>query len=78
METALAGQPERRLTPPPGIISARINADTGVLAGSNDGDAIREYFLADNPPPSQGADGGVPIISGQDGERTITSTQQLF
>lgn len=78
METALAGQPERRLTPPPGIISARINADTGVLAGSNDGDAIREYFLADNPPPSQGADGGVPIISGQDGERTITSPQQLF
>jgi penicillin-binding protein 1A len=78
METALAGQPERPRTPPPGIISARINADTGVLAGSNDGNAIREYFLADNPPPSQGSDGGVPIISGQEGERTITSPQQLF
>jgi len=78
METALAGQAERRPAPPPGIISARIHAETGTLAGANSNQAIREFFLAENPPPSQPADGSVPIISGQDGERAITSPQQLF
>lgn len=78
METALAGQPELRPAPPPGIISARIHADTGVLAGANVGNAIREYFLAENPPPSPGSDNSTPIVSGQDGERVITSPQQLF
>lgn len=44
MARALRGTPEQPVPQPPDIISARISAETGQLAGAGDFDAIFEYF----------------------------------
>ncbi|RLA10971.1 MAG: peptidase, partial [Gammaproteobacteria bacterium] len=44
MEQALAGLPEQPLKQPADVVSARIRADTGQLAGADEEQAIFEYF----------------------------------
>ena len=56
MREALAGVPGHRLPMPDGVVTARISAETGELAGGNDPNAMFEYFLADHLPA--GFDGG--------------------
>ena len=52
MRFALQGVPERALTPPPGIITATINADTGKATDAADPLAMTEYFVNGTAPDS--------------------------
>jgi penicillin-binding protein 1A len=45
MRVALDGVPEKPLTPPPGIVTATINRDSGKPAAPGDPNAMQEYFL---------------------------------
>ena len=51
MRDALADKPEYIFTQPPGIITARINLETGERALPNDANADFEIFLRENAPP---------------------------
>jgi penicillin-binding protein 1A len=53
MEAVLKGKPENAMLPPPGIISAKIDPNTGLLAKEGQANAIFEYFAEDNLPNSQ-------------------------
>ena len=50
MEKALAGTPESPLAQPPGLISARIDAQSGLLARADSPDAVFELFREGNLP----------------------------
>ena len=55
MRVALEGQPETQLERPPGVITVRIDPDTGRLAGADNPNAIFESFRAGSvPPPGSG------------------------
>jgi penicillin-binding protein 1A len=56
MQVALKGRPERTLAQPPGIVSVRINAETGQRTSSNDRNAIFEYFMTPFVPGEEGQD----------------------
>jgi penicillin-binding protein 1A len=60
MKEALAGVPERTLEPPSGLVTARIDPRTGLLAAAGAPDAVLETFPADRVPsrPSAGNAGG--------------------
>ena len=68
MEVALRGKPERLLDRPEGLVSVRIDPQTGELADSDNPNAIFEIFYADNVPTQHadsrsngsGGDGGTP------------------
>jgi len=51
MQQALKGVPEKPLTPPDGLISVRINADTGLRDETS---TISEFFFAEFPPRGGG------------------------
>ena len=61
MQRALKGVPEKPLTPPDGLISVRINADTGLRDESS---SISEYFFAEFPPRG-GGEGLAPTVPGK-------------
>ncbi len=50
MEAALKNKPERPLIPPPGIISVKIDPDTGLAAQPGQKNAIYEFFMEDARP----------------------------
>jgi len=50
MEAVLKDKPEHPLTPPPGIVSAKIDPETGLLAEDNARNAIDEFFKEDTLP----------------------------
>ena len=52
MRVVLKDIPEMTLMQPPGLVTARINPDTGELAGANNPNAIFEIFRAENAPTS--------------------------
>ncbi|TAN51695.1 MAG: penicillin-binding protein 1A [Methylococcaceae bacterium] len=56
MKEALAGQPEQSFPQPEGIVSVKINPDTGLLAGPEDADVITELFQDNALPPMQATD----------------------
>ncbi|HCU53105.1 MAG TPA: hypothetical protein DIC36_02070 [Gammaproteobacteria bacterium] len=45
MRVVLDGVPEKPLVPPPGIVTATINRETGKLTTAADPEAMQEYFL---------------------------------
>lgn len=51
MGLALHDVPQLPFLEPPGIVQARIDPKTGLLAGANDPGSIFEYFLAGHLPP---------------------------
>lgn len=51
MGPALQDVPQLPFLEPPGIVRARIDPKTGLLAGANDPGSIFEYFLAGHLPP---------------------------
>lgn len=53
MRTALAGQPERPLAQPPGVVVVKIDPETGEAAAPGQPGTIFEYFYADNAPKVQ-------------------------
>lgn len=50
MQVALEGVPDRVREQPPGVVTVRINPNTGFIADGNDPEAIFEVFRADNVP----------------------------
>ncbi|WP_228703697.1 penicillin-binding protein 1A [Kangiella sediminilitoris] len=50
MEKALNGVPEQEIIQPPGVVSAKIDPETGKLAALGQQNAIFEYFRDDNVP----------------------------
>jgi penicillin-binding protein 1A len=54
MRVALAGRPERPPSQPNGIVTVRINPETGNRAEPGDPDAIFEIFLAEDAPSTSG------------------------
>lgn len=77
MAEALKGVPEHRRTPPPGLVSMRISADTGLAARPGDPDAIFETFMAGHLPPQAEVDTALP--TGEAGEEnTEEGEDSLF
>jgi penicillin-binding protein 1A len=77
MGEALRGVPEQPRTPPPGLVSMRISADTGFAARPGEPNAMFETFMAGHLPPEAPADGTLPIDL--DGESDETeSSESLF
>ncbi len=77
MGRALAGVPEKRLPRPEGLVTVKINAETGAAATDLDKDTIFEIFRADKAPvPDQSITPAAPA-----GSETGTGTlipEQLF
>lgn len=71
MGGALAGVPEKPRTQPPGLVSVRINPETGKRAAPGTPDAIFEYFREDNVPEME-AD------RGDNGNQDQVTPEQLF
>jgi penicillin-binding protein 1A len=72
MREALRGTPEKPLDRPPGLVTVRIDPATGLLARSNQANAIFETFFSDNVPqqyvgatPAAGTSGktGAPALA---------------
>lgn len=59
MRAALAGKPERPFRQPEGVVSLRVDPNTGLLAPPEQSDAVFEYFVEGTAPTqqSQGAQG---------------------
>jgi penicillin-binding protein 1A len=71
MQKALKGMPEKPLQAPEGVVSVRINADTGLR---DDGSSLAEWFYAENPPRARD-DALVPAAGGRTGQEV---REQLF
>ena len=80
MRVALADMPESEIEQPAGVVTVRIDPDTGLLAGANDSHAIFESFRAADMPgraDARGEDGLLPAQQG--GDRTgSTAAEQIF
>jgi len=73
MAEALQGTPEARRSPPPGIVTMRISASTGMAARPDDGDAMFESFIEGHlPPMPEGGIANMPL----DGERAEPSSNE--
>jgi len=66
MSEALKGLPEQKRTPPPGLVSMRISADTGLAARPGDPNAIFETFMAGHLPPQAEVDSALPNADGEE------------
>ena len=76
MREALKGLPERQLQRPPGLVTVRIDPETGLLARSTQSNVIFETFRA-NEVPHQYADPKVGVSGEPDsGEEPVA--EQLF
>jgi penicillin-binding protein 1A len=64
MGAALAGKPEKQLQRPKGLVTVKINAETGELATDQDRDAIFEIFRSENAPGIGSAINETPVNSG--------------
>ncbi|HFQ14658.1 MAG TPA: penicillin-binding protein 1A [Gammaproteobacteria bacterium] len=74
MREALRGRPETPLEQPVGVVSVRIDPETGELADANQSNAIFEYFRSENVPQRQAVD-----LPGDNPARDDTDiTEQLF
>ena len=71
MQTALKGVPEKPLPTPDGVISVRINADTGLRDDSSN---LSEWFFAEFPPRARD-DALTPAAGGRTGQEV---RDQLF
>ena len=68
MREALRGVPDEPRPVPPGLMTARVNALTGLLAQPNDAAAISEYFLS----------GKLPAAGNASGNPANSSSEPLF
>jgi len=81
MKAALKGVAEKPLEQPKGIVSVRIDPNTGKLANARTVDAIFEYFLEDQV-PTETQETQPALIPGQEGQTPQSGasdiTEQLF
>lgn len=73
MNDALRGVPEQRRTPPPGLVTMRISADSGLAARPGEPNAIFETFMAGQLPAEAPADG-----LGENGSSEQSSDEPIF
>jgi penicillin-binding protein 1A len=73
MAEALKGVPEQKRAPPPGLVSMRISADTGLAARPGDPNAIFETFMAGHLPPQAEVDTALP--TGEAGEENKSESE---
>lgn len=71
MHQALAGVPRRRVPLPDGVVTARINANTGLLASADDPNAIMEKFIQGDLPKPESAAGPNNATSMTDGDKPL-------
>jgi len=74
MREALRDSPERKRPVPPGIVSVRIDPDTGLLAKPGQGNAIFEYFLKETVPGRVSPEDG----QGSGGQGTDELVRDIF
>lgn len=74
MRSALDGKPEHTLPEPEGIMTVRIDPATGLLAATNQSNAIFEYFRADEVPTQSAED--APPEQNENGEIIEGAAQQ--
>jgi penicillin-binding protein 1A len=77
MNDALHGVPEQRRIPPPGLVTMRVSADTGLAARPGDPDAIFETFMAGHLPAEAGSEGTAGTASGASPSEQ-TSDESIF
>ena len=76
MQRALKGVPERLPTMPDGLLSVRINAETGLR---DENSKLTDYFYAEFPPREQEDAFAAPAVpAGSPGQRTPDVRNQLF
>jgi penicillin-binding protein 1A len=73
MAVALKGVRAKHLQPPEGLVTVRIDPNTGLLAASGQQDAIFETFMVENVPQKRS---GSPHSGGSAGSDGVTD--QLF
>lgn len=73
MAEALKGVPEQRRTPPPGLVSMRISADSGMAARPGDPSAIFETFMAGHLPPQAEFDSALPTDEDEENKKSDDS-----
>ena len=69
MRTGLKGLPVRALEQPPGLVTVRIDPETGLLASANNPKAIFETFRVENVPQRKNEASRVPVV-GEDNAAT--------
>lgn len=77
MRTALQGIPDHPPEQPPGLVTVRIDPDTGLLADSKDRKAIFETFFAEHVPTREAGSSAAGTGGGSDGA-AATAPEQLF
>jgi len=71
MRTGLQGLPEHPLEQPPGLVTVRIDPETGLLAGANNPEGIFETFRAENVPQRRAENSATTVIGG-DGTTAVS------
>ncbi len=66
MRTGLQGLPERPLEQPPGLVTVRIDPETGLLAGANNPKGIFETFRLENVPQRRTENSSATIVGGDE------------
>ena len=75
MKDALAGKPEKQLTRPDGLVTMKINAETGAAATDADTNTVFEIFRNERAPVVGAA---APVESPGNGETASEIPEQLF
>lgn len=78
MKVALEGKPSSTMPQPPGIVTVKIDPDTGKRAAPGAGDAIFEIFREENTPQEVAASSGGQGGDSGDGDGDDVSAQELF
>jgi penicillin-binding protein 1A len=73
MRVALKERPERVFPQPPGVVSLRIDPDTGLRAPPEQPDAAFEFFLEENQPTQESL-----YLPGGEGEAGAATTEDIF
>ena len=74
MKHALKDTPKDASALPTGVVATRIDPETGAKARASQTNAMREFFLLENPPKDPAPEAIIPSTDGQ----TIQTPQQLF
>jgi penicillin-binding protein 1A len=74
MKHALKDIPQDTPPLPTGVVATRIDPETGAKARASQKNAMREFFLLENPPKDPAPEAVIPSTDGQ----SIQTPQQLF
>jgi len=76
MRVALAGKPERQLPRPEGLVTMKINAETGLAAADTDIDTIFEMFRKERAPVE--ISGNASLERSTESDNASAIPEQLF